>query len=76
MTNPLVDELRSAADARQMNRVERFFGDQPDVLDAIVEAHAKGAGYRAIAEILQRHAPEGEKITRHSVEGWLQSRRA
>jgi hypothetical protein len=49
-----------------------LFGDQPDVLDAIVQARVeRGLSFRVIAGVLSK---SGEQISEGAVQNYLRSR--
>jgi hypothetical protein len=70
----LAAELAAAQpfrDGRQMKIME-LFGNQPDVLDAIVQARVeRGLSFRVIAGVLSK---SGEQISEGAVQNYLRSR--
>jgi len=70
-TNPIIEALMSAAAGpnKSQNRVDQLFGDQPDVLEAIIVARRdKKLTFAQISKILA--AGSKEYISAGSVSGW------
>ena len=62
-----LDEL-STGETTSQGKVERWFGDRPDVLDAIRRARARGVPYAAIAKKLS--TPD-RYLSDKAVKSWL-----
>jgi hypothetical protein len=74
-TNPIIEALMAAAAEpnKSQSKVDQFFGDQPDVLEAIVVARRdKKLTFAQIAKILSKAS--GQYISGGSVSGWLSKR--
>lgn len=69
----LADELNAAAPSASggtTSKVERYFGDQPDVLNAIKNAAARGVPFAAISDKLSARI-EGDSISADAVRSWV-----
>ena len=57
------------------NKVEAYFGDQPDVLNAIIRARKeRKLSYGQIARTLSKHIPKDEVIKDSAVKNWLEKK--
>jgi|694.fasta_scaffold07683_5 hypothetical protein len=66
----LVDALDSElAQKDNVLKIDRLFGDQPDVLDAIRRARARGVSASSIARLL---STDEVPVSESSVRTWLQ----
>lgn len=67
----IADELLTAQNRKggRKFRLLELFEDQPDVLDAIKELHARGVSYRAISSKI--HEVTGDYVAPNAIMNWL-----
>jgi hypothetical protein len=54
-------------------KIDAYYGDQPDVIDAVIRARQRGNSYAALGRILT-NPEKGVIIRAGAVKSWLESR--
>lgn len=75
-TSELVAALDSAIGTTlgtHVYKIDGYYGDQPDVIDAVIRARQRGNSYAALARILT-NPEKGIIIRSGAVKSWLESR--
>jgi hypothetical protein len=71
--DPLIAALAAAptkTDGRAF-KVDRLFGDRPEVLDAIRANHARGVTSATLAEVLTASLDGADSISDSAIDSWL-----